>query len=183
MKYRIFTALILACLACSSCITQKLELTYNAQEEKIDKYIESALNKNKEYTVARNKGSNRLIKTPGKGEALSEHGMVAFYYAGYTFAGSLNNSSVPFVTNHEETALGLRPQWILTDQDFSVLELDMSDTELLEGLRNGLIGVQGGEVCEILFSGKYAFGDHSFGVIPRNSALAFKIWVISVSND
>ena len=59
----------------------------------------------------------------------------------------------------------------------------MAKDKLLEGLRNGLIGVRNGEQCKILFSGKYGFGDEEFGIIPTNSALAYEIWVEAVSND
>ena len=44
-------------------------------------------------------------------------------------------------------------------------------------------GVKAGEECEIIFSGKYGFGNDSFGIIPANSALLYKIWVISISNE
>jgi FKBP-type peptidyl-prolyl cis-trans isomerase len=59
----------------------------------------------------------------------------------------------------------------------------MTDATLIEGLRKGLIGVQPGEECEIVFSGKYGFGRKSFGMIPANSALLYKIWVVGVTND
>ena len=59
----------------------------------------------------------------------------------------------------------------------------MRSNGLLEGLRNGLIGVRSGEECEIAFSGKYGFGNEIFGTIPVNSALLYKIWVIGVSNE
>ena len=35
----------------------------------------------------------------------------------------------------------------------------------------------------ILFSGKFGFGNKMIGIIPANSALAYKIWVISISNE
>jgi FKBP-type peptidyl-prolyl cis-trans isomerase len=43
--------------------------------------------------------------------------------------------------------------------------------------------VKGGEECQILFTGKYGFGNKAFGIIPANSALVYKIWVESISND
>ena len=61
--------------------------------------------------------------------------------------------------------------------------LDMKNDQMLEGLRNGLLGVKAGEECEILFSGKYAFGKKPFGIIPANSALAFKIKIEGLSNN
>ena len=61
--------------------------------------------------------------------------------------------------------------------------MNMADDELIEGLKNGLMGVKSGEECQILFSGKYGFGKKPFGIIPANSALLYEIWVVAVSND
>ena len=96
------------------------------------------------------------------------------------FSGSINKAGL-FVTNHQQTAesSGLK----LTDPDYSLYEINMSETELIKGLHFGMIGVKAGEECEILFNGKDAFGNSTFGMIPANSALAFQIWVVSVSND
>jgi FKBP-type peptidyl-prolyl cis-trans isomerase len=128
--------------------------------------------------VIYNKGAVRLVKTEGTGPALEEGGAVSFYYAGYVFT---SNPSSLFATNHQETAAGAG--FILTDDDYQIFEADMRSTQLLEGVRNGLIGVKSGEVCEIAFSGKYGFGDEVFGTIPVNSALLYKIWVLGVSNE
>ncbi len=179
---RIRTAVLLlaAALAFSSCVKEKLEETYNKQAEQIDKYIISEMERNESYAVSYNEGSARLTKLAGEGPSLTETGSVSIYYAGYTFSGSLNPSNM-FGTNHQETAE--EAKWELTDPDYGLLEINMNDRELLNGVWNGLIGVQAGEECEILFSGKYAFGNSRFGIIPAKSALAFKIWVVGVSND
>jgi FKBP-type peptidyl-prolyl cis-trans isomerase len=63
------------------------------------------------------------------------------------------------------------------------MEVNMAEAELLEGIRNGLAGVQSGEECEILFTAKYGYGNRTFGIIPVNSALHYRIWVVGVSND
>ncbi len=172
--------LLAALIACSSCVKEKLEETYNKQEEQIDKYISGALEKDETYTVAYNKGSSRLTRLAGTGEELSSKGSVSFYYAGYTFNGSISASAM-FGTNHQPTAES--SGWNLTDADYSLMEINMKDSDLIEGMRNGLVGVRAGEECEILFSGKYGFGNSAFGMIPAKSALAFKIWVVGVSND
>ena len=181
VKY-ILAAAITAVTA--SCVKERLEVTYTNQENKIDQYI----NSNKYFTkddkkdslrVVNNAGANRLVLEEGMGEELGPEGTVAFYYAGYTFNGSKSNANL-FVTNHEETARAAG--WELTDEDFSILKIDLRDKTLIEGLRKGLTGVKGGEHCQILFSGKYGFGNSSFGIIPANSALLYEIWVGSVSN-
>lgn len=175
---RSIIALALLAVITYSCVKEKLETTYNKQEESIDKYISSNLND--ERTVTYNGGTARLTLVQGEGEELKAGGAVGFYYAGYIFKGNVNSANL-FATNHEETAAAAK--WELTDPDYALLEIDLDDGRLLEGVRNGLTGVKAGEECEILFCGKYGFGNSTFGMIPANSALAFKIWVVSVSNE
>lgn len=174
-------AILLAIAATSaSCIKEKLEETYNKQDEQIDRYITGLLDKNEDYTATYNDGVSRLTTRSGEGPELSGKGSVSFYYAGYTFSSGINTSSI-FGTNHQATAEAAK--WNLTDPDYSLLEVSLKDKGLLEGVRKGLVGVQAGEECEIIFSGKYGFGNSTFGIIPAKSALAFKIWVVGVSND
>lgn len=149
-----------------------IELKYKT--EKRDTVVTDSLR------VVYNGGSTRLVWTEGSGPMLEPEGSVSFYYAGYTFKGSIDKNNL-FVTNHQATAES--SNFILTDPDYSLYEINLGETELIEGLRDGLIGVRAGEQCDILFSGKHAFGNSVFGTIPANSALAFKIWVIGVSND
>ncbi len=177
-RLRTILAFVLCIAISGSCVKEKLNLAYNKQDDSIDKYINSNLKEG--MTVTQNNGSSRLTRVQGEGEELKEDGSVAFYYAGYTFSGSISASGL-FATNHEETAQSAN--WNLTDPDYNILEMNMNDARLLEGVRNGLLGVKPGEECEILFSGKYGFGNNTFGIIPANSALAFKIWVVSVSNE
>lgn len=224
-------ALLILCMAGSSCIKEKLEEGYNKQETSIDSYIaknptakrdsviidtlrtyldttfvfdttyvdgemvvdttiagiETKYETAKRDTtitdslrVVYHNGSTRLVRLEGSGPMLEPDGSVSFYYAGYTFNGSIDKKNL-FVTNHQATAES--SNFDLTDPDYSLYEINLGETELIEGLRNGLIGVRAGEQCDILFSGKYAFGNSVFGIIPANSALAFQIWVVGVSND
>ena len=205
MKSKILILLVI-CLATGSCVKEKLETFYSKQDTQIDAYMTKARvvkrdsikleitpnaddpTKNDTTKVKvewedsldliYNKGAVRLVKTEGTGPALEEGGAVSFYYAGYVFT---SNPSSLFATNHKETAAGAG--FTLTDDDYQIFEADMRSTQLLEGVRNGLIGVKSGEVCEIAFSGKYGFGDEVFGTIPVNSALLYKIWVLGVSNE
>lgn len=168
----------------TSCIKEKLEQTYTSQESKIDAYIESNRYTDKDKTeslrVVYNGGSTRLVRTEGVGEELKSNGTVAIYYAGYVFTNGKNKASL-FTTNHEDTAR--EAGWNLTDEKFDILQMNMADTELTEGMRHGLMGVKSGEHCEILFSGKYGFGNTINGIVPANSALLYEIWVEAVSND
>lgn len=178
MKHSIYLAAILAlCLSTNSCIKEKIETTYNNQEDKIDQYVE----KNRgEMRVVYNEGSTRLVTKEGDGEELQGNGSIAFYYAGYTFTSSISASNL-FATNHAETAASAG--WTLTDEQDNILTINLGEYELIPGLKAGLIGVKGGEECQIFFSGKYGFGNESVGIVPANSALVYKIWVESISND
>lgn len=193
-------------MSAASCVKDKLEETYSRQETQIDTYLTrnrvvkrdsiqiiitpNADDPTKNDTtkvkvewedtldVVYNNGAARLIKTEGTGPELTENGAVSFYYAGYIFSSS---PSTLFATNHRETAEGAKFE--LTDADYELIEADMTKAKMIDGLRNGLIGVRSGEECEIVFSGKYGFGDEIFGTIPVNSALLYKIWVVGVSNE
>ncbi len=179
-RIRILAILLAVMTAGNSCIREKLEETYNKQEEQIDRYITDALGRNESYTVAYKDGSSRLTTKAGEGPELNSTGSVSFYYAGYTFDGSIKPTGL-FGTNHQATAE--EAKWDLTDPEHSLMEINMKSGDLIDGVWNGLIGVRAGEECEILFSGKYGFGNSAFGTIPAKSALAFKIWVVGVSND
>ena len=169
--------LILIASASCSCMKSKLETTYNNQESQIDRYLEGKT----DMRTVRNGGANRLVVVEGQGEELAQDGYVSFYYAGYTFRGSSPNASNLFVTNHQATAES--SGWNLTDPEYELMEINLKDTDLIPGLKDGLLGVKAGEECEIIFTGKYGFGNSTFGMIPANSALLYKIWVIGVAND
>lgn len=174
-------ALVFMCIASVSCVKQKLESTYNSQENRIDQYIEkNRISGTDTLRVVYNGGASRLVTKEGNGPELSADGNIAFYYAGYTFSGSISNSNL-FSTNHQQTAT--QAGWTLSEEDSKALSINMNDYKLLPGLKSGLTGVKGGEECQILFTGKYGFGNKAFGIIPANSALVYKIWVESISND
>lgn len=237
IKTRIF-ALIMICLAASSCLKEKLEAGYNKQETSIDSYIaknpttqrtakiadtlmfmdtvfvydttfafepgaegaidtvmvidtavryeprEEIQTRDTTWTdslrVVYHNGSTRLVWEEGTGPMLDPDGSISFYYAGYTFSGSIEKKNL-FVTNHQPTAEA--SGFALSDPNYELYEINLGETELIDGLKSGLTGVRAGERCDILFSGKYAFGNSTFGTIPANSALAFQIWVVGVSND
>ncbi len=169
-------------LALAGCKKQSLETTYSSQEDRIDSFIESLASQDPAPRVVHNSGSNRIVLTEGSGDELAPGGTVSFYYAGYIFNGSAPSANYLFTTNREETAA--ESGWTVTSPDYSILTLTLDeDAGLVEGLMNGLAGVKGGEICYIVFSGKYGFGDEIVGTIPANSALIYQIWVESLTND
>lgn len=185
MKNTAITAGLAAlCIIISGCTKQSLETTYSNQEERIETYVQTLLaetddNGDPIHSAVRNGGATRVILTPGTGPALSKGGTVSFYYAGYIFNGSLSANNL-FATNNETFAA--ENGWELTDADYSIKKVRLTKDSLLEGLYLGLHGVRAGEVCMILFSGEYGYGEKHVGTIPANSALAYQIWVTEVSN-
>lgn len=174
-------AVIMAAVCSVSCTKDRLETTYSNQEKKIESFISQQLQK-EGVTVAYANGSNRVTLVQGEGDELSEKGTVTFFYAAYTFSGSISASNL-FATNHKQTAED--SSWSGSEEagDFEALTMNLKDDEMLKGLKMGLKGVKGGEECYIIFSGKYGFGNKNFGTVAANSALLYHIWVSSVSNE
>lgn len=171
-----------ACLLAISCTKQSLETTFSKQETQIESFIGKlkTTDGEGEVRVEYHNGSSRAVVAEGSGEELKDGGTVSFYYAGYSFSGSLSSGNM-FSTNHEKTASDAG--WTLSGEaDYEVLTITLGEEDLVEGLRNGLVGVRGGEECYILFSGKHGF-KKNLGTIPANSALLYHIWVESISND
>jgi len=183
MKIRISAITFIGiCLCFASCTKQNLELLYANQENAIDKYVTNLLDKEPDYSVTVNNGSNR-ITINGKSlqddaEKLSSTGTVSFYYSAHTFNGSIGDM---FDTNDKDTAT--QYGWEVTDKTYGILTLSLEEDAITDGLRNGLEGVRAGEECYIIFTGKYGFGKKALGTIPANSSLFYHIWVESISND
>ena len=171
----ILSAIIMA--LATSCVGSKLEQSYNNQESKIDSYING---KGDQYRSVRNGGANRLVLKEGTGEELAGDGYVSFYYAGYTFSGSVSAANM-FTTNRKASAE--EAGWQTGEGDFELYEINFKDSGFTEGLQKGLTGVRAGEECEILFSAKYGFGNKALGIIPAKTALLYRIWVVGVTND
>lgn len=178
-KIFLFPAFLLLSLSCEK---ESVKEAWTKQEKDIEKYIENEIKSNPAYKSINDRGSSRLITKEGAGEALSPNGTISFYYAAYIFPNSSISLQNLFSTNKESVALAA--QWSLSDENaWKIKTINLSESNLVAGLKNGLTGVKGGEECVILFSGKYGFGNNSLGTIPANSALAYQIWVESISNE
>ncbi len=100
---------------------------------------------------------------------------------GAVISGSSSSSGLTFFgTNHYLTAQFVG--WDLTEDEYEPMTVSLSDKTLIDGLRNGLVGVRAGEVCDIAFSGRYGLGKRPIGSVSANSALLYRVWVESVEN-
>ncbi len=181
IRYNKILALLISGIIFIACTDENTKNEWTRQEENIEKFLSKKLKSNLSYRVESFDGSQRLIVKEGTGEELLDTGTISFYYAGYVFNGSDINPTELFATNNESIASAAG--WKLTDKKaFNIKTINMSTAKLVEGLKNGLFGVKSGEECIILFSGKHGFGNN-LGTIPANSALAYHIWVKSITNE
>ena len=155
---------------------------YTDQETKIEKYTASFVEKNniEPEAVSRQGGANKITITEGSGEELVDGGLVSLYIAGYVFNGNIAPKDL-FFTNHKASAE--EAKWDTTTGDYDIITMTLDKKKLIKGLYDGLYGIKAGEECLLLFSGKYGFGKKKNSIIPGNSALAYKVWVESISNE
>ena len=179
---RILPAAVVALtLALPSCMKEERELAYAKQETKIEQFVEKQLTTYPDARVAYNGGTTRIVISEGDGVELTSRGTAGILFAGYDFTSGSVASSSMFATNNYSFALGCG--WDLTDEGiFETLTIDLTDKNVIEGLRSGLEGVREGEECYILFSGRYGFGKDKIGTISANAPLAFHVWVQTVEN-
>ena len=186
-------ALVALCCACSN-----EEEVLPQQREKLVSYLESshapALVEESEadkearqpfYSLS---GSTvyRYIETyyaPGRESRaeVTSSSKVTITFRAYEFAYSnITDSTFPFYSNDpllEQAYLeaGLTPgAW-----SFEPLTLDMRG-DILKGLRLALLGCRAGDEVEAYMTYNMAFGDRSFGTIPRESPIAWFFTVESV---
>lgn len=176
----IFLSTIMALLS-ASCGKKQMDSLYDRQEGFIEAITTNLTNDNPDATVEQKDGIVKITVAHGDGAALGENGSLAFYYAGYYLSSSRLDNSNLFVTNYEELANSAR--WAISDTtSFEIMTLRLDESDIVEGLKKGLPGVKGGDECYILFNGKHGYGKKKIAKVPSNAALAWHLWVKSVSD-
>jgi len=169
-----FTVLLAVCCG-------KADAGYATQAESIKRYVDAQLESHPDYTAEWSGDIARLTVTQGEGASLAEGGLVKLFYAGYVFVNGVSSGSL-FATNHPDIARAAG--WNLSGGELGEgTVLDLSDKNVLEGLRKGLKGVKPGEECYVMFPSRYGMGDRVAGTIPAGSPLIYRIWVIDIEND
>ena len=176
---RALLILLAALLAAAACTKQQVQNYYDKQQSAIDKFVTAAKGVK---TIYKGNAVRVILKEGTTADSLATDGVVSFYYGGYTLNGTSLNDNNLFATNYKTLAESSR--WNLSDESvFALTTLKLDETPLLEGLRDGLAGVRGGEECYIIFLGKYGFGNHASGTIPAKATLVYHIWVDSIQNE
>lgn len=165
----------------SSCSKSEAENAYTQQDKNIESLVNSLAPEGSDATVEYFDGSVRVTVKHGDGEALGNGGTVSFLYAGHLVNSSSLGAGNLFVTNNKEFAES--SNWTVTDTSiFQTSTINLAEDALVKGLKKGIVGVKAGDECYIMFNGKYGFGKHTTGNVPGNSALAYHLWINSVSN-
>lgn len=149
------------------------------QEERIESYIKSAMSSDPEWRYTKDGNVNYLYK-PSEDSAIivSAGDSVFFFYA----AAPLSQSSAYFDTNIEEVALSMGIT--ITDPDkFRPLGVRVGHDNLLPGLNIGLLMSHLGDTGEIIFNSDLGYGDKNNGIIPPDSALIFKVFIVGIKKN
>lgn len=181
---RILPILLTALVASAACTKQQVQSYYDKQQTNIDDFVSALLESGKAVkSISKGHAIRIVLKEGTTADSLATNGTVSFYYAGYTLSGkTLSNSSL-FSTNSKAWADDAKWKVTADDEDYRLLTLKLDEAPLLEGLRDGLAGVKGGEECYIVFLGKYGFGNAASGTIPAKSTLVYRIAVDSFQNE
>ena len=150
MRSKLLIITSLAALLAVSCSQESAKTLYASQESRIETSLNSQLSADESGTmhVVSNKGSERLVIKEGEGEALTGSGTVTFRYAGFVLTSTTLATNNLFATNITEIAK--KAGWLADDDETTTYDPvveNMSEKNLITGLRNGLIGVKAGEEC------------------------------------
>lgn len=174
---------ILALGLAGACSKQALKATYDKQATNIEGFITARMKADTNATLVKTGGSFRvnLHDTLGFADSLNWEGQVALWYACYTLTGTSITSANLVATNVRSLAESVG--WKLSDTTRYHLDTLRLDKNLVEGLRNGLWGVQPGDEAFILFTGEYGYGSTERGTIPARSALVYQVLIESIKNE
>ena len=168
----------LSALLLAACTKQSLQTTYDKQTGYIESFVSSQMSKDATATLTRNGGAYRLTLNdtldPTR-DSLAWGQRVSLYYACFTLTSASLSTSNLVATNMKEIAEQAR--WTLTDETRFKLDTLTLDSSLVQGLADGLVGVQPKDEGYILFTGKYGYGKTDRGTIPAKSALAYYILI------
>ncbi len=188
MKRSTLIAVLPAFLALAlACTKQALQTTYDKQATYIESFVTARMSADTNATLTRNGGAYRLTlhdtldRVLGNRDSLAAGGKVVVQYACYTLTGSSISTSNLVATNVQ--SLAESAGWELSDTTIYKLDTLTLDNSLVQGLEDGLAGVQQYDECFILFTGEFGFGNIAKGTIPARSALAYQLFIESIDNE
>ena len=170
-----------------ACDKASLKATYDKQATYIENFVTSQMKADTNATLVHSGNAYRLTlhdtldRVFGQRDSLKEGGRVALYYACFTLTGATVSVSNLVATNLKSVAQ--QAGWDLSDTLRFKLDTLTLDKSLVQGLYDGLHGVQQYDECIVLFTGEFGFGNTTRGTIPARSALAYQLWIERIDNE
>lgn len=152
-----------------SCKKNNEEERTNDENRRIESFITT---KKWEYTKTNN--IYQIIRIPAYGYNVSLGDAVSINYSGYTLDGKV------FDTNVKDIAKKAKLDTVI--RSFRPLEFVVGESNLIEGLNSGLVGINEGDSATIIFPSSIGFGGNAFGTVESWSPLAYDIKLIKVNN-
>lgn len=165
-----FILLLIILLSLTSC-------NKTLQEEKgyaEDRYIESFI-KQKSWTFTKVDGIYHITRSNSFGYHVELGDTLSFLFKGYTLT-----KKDTFDTNIKSVAISSRLD--TNTHTFNPIIAVAGVTNLVNGLKFGLLQLKEGEDATLLFPSSLGFGSNAIGLVAPWSPLAYDIKLLSVSN-
>lgn len=137
-----------------------------------EKTIESFISTNK-WTYNKSDGVYHIATEPSYGYEVNNGDTVRFYYVGYTLSGLVFETNVESVAIEENLNTEVR--------SFEPLRVIAGETDLITGLKRGLLLTRLNQTSTIIFTSDLGFKGQIVGPIDAWSPLAYDIVVIYVN--
>lgn len=137
-----------------------------------EKTIESFISTNK-WTYKKSDGVYHIATEPSYGYEVNDGDTVRFYYVGYTLSGLVFETNVESVAIEENLNTEVRA--------FEPLRVIAGETDLITGLKRGLLLTRLNQTSTIIFTSDLGFKGQIVGPIDAWSPLAYDIVVIYVN--
>jgi FKBP-type peptidyl-prolyl cis-trans isomerase len=148
------------------------------QEERIETYIRTKMNRNPNLKLSRDSGVSYLYAQGDASVSVSAGDSIYFYYIGTLVTDTLKY----FDTNYRELAEALKLN--TESRKFDPVGAIVGNNSLLPGLSTGLKMVHfGDDSGEIIFNSDMGFGKNGNGVVPPLSPLIFKIFIVRLKKN
>ncbi|HOZ13186.1 MAG TPA: FKBP-type peptidyl-prolyl cis-trans isomerase [Tenuifilaceae bacterium] len=137
-----------------------------------EKTIESFISTNK-LTYTKSDGVYHIATEPSYGYEVNDGDTVKFWYVGYTLSGLVFETNVESVAIEENLNTEVR--------SFEPLRVIAGETDLITGLKRGLLLTRLNQTSTIIFTSDLGFKGQIVGPIDAWSPLAYDIEVIYVN--
>jgi len=162
----LFFCVVIIC----SCEKSEDEDVFSRQEEDINTYVQGVLHENFQVYHKEGSGVWRVVEKPGSGDDVVVRGSkIKIDYFLYLFDSRSERGEGVLIYADESDP---DDEW-----------LTVGGGELITGLDIGVVGAKLNETCQIVFSGRYGYGDKQVGLVPKMQPLSIRVTIKELKND